>query len=87
MRVVGQRPVASTQTIASTGGGCHEPNPNLDLLTYGYAAVFVELNRLAMNDDVNRSSRLWPPSAGCVSSVAGRNALIGQDPTTWNQVD
>jgi hypothetical protein len=64
MRVVGQRPGASTQTITRIRNGCEDPSLNLDLLTFGYAEVFVKLNRLAMNDALDRSNHL---EVSCVS--------------------
>jgi hypothetical protein len=65
MRILGQRSGTSTQPITRIRHGGNDPNLNLDLLTFGYTEVFVELDSLAMNDAVNRSNHLeisclWP---------------------------
>jgi hypothetical protein len=58
MRVVGQRPGTATQTITAIRSGGDDPNLYLNLLTFGYSEVFVELNGLTMNDAVDCSSHL-----------------------------
>jgi len=58
MRVIGQRPGASTQTIAPTGSRGDDPNLYLHLLAFSDTEVFVKLNGLAVNDAVGRSNHL-----------------------------
>jgi len=58
MRVIGQRPCTSTQTLTPICSGGDDPNLNLYRLTFGDTEVFIKLNGLAMNDAVDRSSHL-----------------------------
>jgi hypothetical protein len=79
MRVIGQSPGTSTQTVATVRNGGDDPNLHLDLLTFGYAEVFIKLNRFAMDDTVDRSDHM---EISCLSPkllylIFGRESEVG----------